>query len=176
MPDQISVTELVSVPLATEDELLAFCNRVRSAGGAEVLEALLPSDPNKSHTCLIANNLNFGCRVMPGRTAEQLPLFINGTRSRQWFMVLPGNLTAAVVYKVAKAIWDGDAPEDAIVPYESERALAIKLPEAIGNSAQAFDKGLAFHDFVRKQARPKFNDDTYIYSSYYGKPTTSCKW
>lgn len=51
--------------MLTEQEVLDFCNTVRTAGGADILDSLLPGIPLNSQSCLIANNLNFDCRIEP---------------------------------------------------------------------------------------------------------------
>ena len=178
MPTQVDVHKLYSkqlpqAPIATEQELLAFCNRVREAGGAQVLDALLPSQLKKSETCLIANNLNFGCRVVPCEPYDEDRFPRIEGRSSQWFMLLPDNLRAAIVKKVAEAVWrdEDGAPGDVVTFYAG--SLAIKLPEVIGNSAQAFDQGIAFTRFVQEDNQrftytpppPKYE---YLFTKPYG--------
>lgn len=65
-PDDKKLTkEQLEERMATEADTLEFCNRVRDAGGANALKALLPSEPQNSLTCLIAGGLNFHCAVSP---------------------------------------------------------------------------------------------------------------
>lgn len=49
--------------MLTEAETIEVCNKVRTAGGGNALKALLPSDPGKGTSCLIANGLNFDCEI-----------------------------------------------------------------------------------------------------------------
>lgn len=48
---------------ATVDELLKFANEVRIAGGGEVINELMLSEPQNSEGCLIATALNFSSTV-----------------------------------------------------------------------------------------------------------------
>lgn len=48
---------------ASFSEVLDFANKVREAGGANPLDALMPAVPEDSSQCLIARNLNFNCTV-----------------------------------------------------------------------------------------------------------------
>jgi hypothetical protein len=50
---------------AGPDEILKFVNKVRDIGQADILDALLPSVPQDSQSCLIARNMNFQCTVSP---------------------------------------------------------------------------------------------------------------
>ena len=158
MPNDVTFSDESVRSVATEEELLDFANKIRAAGGANVLEALLPSTPQDPHACLIANALNFGCRV-------------DGLNSDQWHMELPGSFDFAkakaiadsVECKVAyvasrydeeKAFWRSvyealDAPpaSDAEDWAEDYDGFVILLPEHIGNAAAAFDDGSAFVDF-----------------------------
>lgn len=113
------------VPVATEAELLEFVNRARAAGGANVLEALLPSVPSDPEFCLIANGLNFGCRV--------------DSVNDDWAMILP-----RMPLERAQAIADALGCELDTDSVEWE----IRLPEHIGNAAEAFDRGVAFQEFA----------------------------
>lgn len=108
-----------SIEYATEAETLVFANRVRVAGGAEFLKALLPSVPGHAGACLIANALNFGCAVRP-----------NGSRSSyngefdHWYMELPLSVDGeSLSYKL-------NLPK---------LGSYLVLPRMIGNAAHAFD-------------------------------------
>lgn len=61
----IMSVEYDEVEPASIEKVLEFCNAVREAGGANPLDALLPSVPAESDSCLIARNLNFSCTVTP---------------------------------------------------------------------------------------------------------------
>jgi hypothetical protein len=129
--------------VATEQELLDFVNRARAAGGADILEALLPSKPCEPQQCLIARGLNFSCYV--------------ATLSRdRWGMYLPRNMS----FEQAKRIADGLECEllavngtawaptiAAAIERGDDIDLVIKLPIPIGNAADAFDEGLRFQNY-----------------------------
>lgn len=127
--------------VATEEELLEFCNKVREAGGANVLEALLPSEVNMPSACLIANALNFGCSVRGFyKEGDKDNFHPDGDGSYLWGMYFPRNMTDEAIEKVAAAVdcridrgWDG------------ERVMV--LPKHIGNAAAAFDSGDAFQEY-----------------------------
>lgn len=116
--------------VATEEELLEFVNKGRAAGGANVLEALLPSRPKNPSSCLIANALNFGCTV-------------NGSGA-QWFMHLP-KMKLDRAQKIADAL---GCPLHGNYDDEDEGFYGIELPIHITNAAKAFDAGVAFQNFV----------------------------
>ena len=127
--------------VATEQELLDFCNRVREAGGANILEELLPSIPGLGRECLIANALNFGCRVWPVRRRP------DGLFS-EWQMQLPENITSEQAEAIAEAVgspvvWPKPDQWGQEPPY-------VVLPEHIGNAAHAFDERVAFTDYILK--------------------------
>lgn len=152
-------TTTVSTEVATEEELLAFANKVRQAGGANVLEALLPSTPNQMKTCLIANALNFGCQIEP--VENNLPgsdvrtKWSDGTLV--WGMRFPDKMNHEDRQKICKAVgcklavidehedWDSD-DEDATVLVHG-----MLLPKPIGNAADAFDQGVAFTEYRKPE-------------------------
>lgn len=120
------------IRFAGKDEVLAYANRIREAGGANALDALLPSDPNQSSSCLIARALNFSCQVYPEGS-----LYIDG--SRHWVMELPDAETTRRVAKAMKA---------RVVRLDGR--LVMRLPKRIGNAAAAFDSGHdEFADLIR---------------------------
>ena len=134
------------VPVATEDELLEFCNSVRQAGGAEVLEALLPSTPGVPSECLIARGLNFDCTV--GNTVYGMAW--NGTGLRDGFFI-PGTDSCFWVMTVHY----GNSEDSMAKAQEVANALGltqfaneIALPEHIGNAAEAFDQRVAFTEYL----------------------------
>jgi hypothetical protein len=61
------------IEFATEAELLEFANKIREAGGANPLDALMPSTPSDSKACLIAQALNFSCVVRIDRARGASP-------------------------------------------------------------------------------------------------------
>lgn len=150
MPETIEIGGN-KIPVATEAELLDFANAIRRAGGAGVLDALLPSTKGDPENCLIANAPNFGCMVAPIGTPEVRSAGLNGyyfpSGALRWSMVLPKNLT--------------DEQREALNTVEGVRVLEaqyageplhyfIPLPETIGNAAAAFDAGKAFQNFDRR--------------------------
>lgn len=119
---------------ASEAELLDFANKVREAGGADVLDAFMPSTPKEPGHCLIANALNFGCKVVALFAPTDLALTMpwqNDEEEFQWVMDLPNNITEAQVKALLKAT--------GCEYLKLKRQL--KLPRHIGNAARAFDRG-----------------------------------
>lgn len=131
MPDEISV--------ATETELLDFVNRARRAGGANILGALLPSQPQEPESCLIANGLNFGC-VVDGADFDD-----PATGEPRWNMTFPDNIDREVAQSVA------DALGCELLNY-MDGARCLVLPREIGHAAGAFDARIAFQNYVEKEA------------------------
>ena len=114
--------EPLRIPYATEEEVLDFANRVREAGGANALEALLPSEPGNPESCLIANALNFGCSVDAVGASEE------HDGESEWVMFLPANMPDEAREKIAATTGctlDGNGN--------------LELPRLIGNAAHAFD-------------------------------------
>lgn len=129
--------------VATPEELLAFANRVREAGGADVLEGLLPSRPGAAHICLLANALNFSSEIFP--TNDPPP---EGGRCH-WVMRLPYETTQAQAKKIAKAVGSKLHHNKRSHDFHwtsFEPLYWVELPAEIGNAADAFDAGLAFTD------------------------------
>lgn len=105
---------------ATLEELHEFANKVREAGGGNPIDALMPSVPTDSSSCLIAKNLNFNCTV---NTAD-----VYG-RS-YWVMwvedrVLRDNIAAALNKLKVNSKW--------------EEGYGVVLPDHIGRCASDFD-------------------------------------
>lgn len=69
--------------MLSEREVLEFCNKVRKAGGADMLDSLLPGIPHDGRACLIANNLNFDCQITPEEGIPQ-----GHTNKDAWLMML----------------------------------------------------------------------------------------
>lgn len=132
--------EYIKVEVATEEELLAFANKVREAGGASVIDALLPSTQSSSYSCLIANALHFSCMVAPLTDRSEQGLSTHRSGAWVWGMFLPDNM----YYTRAKAI--ADAVDCELI--ERHGQFVVLLPEPIGNAADAFDEGLAFHAYL----------------------------
>lgn len=139
-------------PVATEQELLDFANKIRKAGGADILDALLPSIPTDPESCLIARALNFRSSVGPARFGY----FKDG--SDLWVMwPQQGDTTAsnALARKLAKKlrmrvhVQTGDPCPLSVEDHASE-IVGLRLPKHIGNAAWAFDGDLAFEGLVKR--------------------------
>lgn len=126
-------------PAASNDEILEFCNKVREAGGGKPLDALLPGVPEDAHSCLIANNLNFQCRVggLEGRgvTDEDQALIrrVEGEGGR-WWMTLENE---EVRDRIAEAL---DLEKVDTGYYWENPYYSVLLPKKIGNVAWNFDQ------------------------------------
>lgn len=121
----------VRIEYATEDELLDFANKIRAAGGANALDALLPSDPQKPDSCLIATSLNFGCHVVASGEVFGGSLDVEGRDEYAWAMRLPSCFSVEESETLASAVG---------CEYDSFYRKLI-LPRHIGNAARAFDLG-----------------------------------
>lgn len=142
----------INVPVATPEEILAFANRVRAAGGAEVIEDLMPAVPTDARQCLIARNLNFDSAISSGVAFSGImPTFPDG--SWRWMMRL--NMPFEQAAKIA------DVVEGGILfrPWSHSDILYLSLPETIGNAARAFDAGL-FPEFEA----PEINENLDLFS------------
>lgn len=123
--------------ILTEAELLAVANRLRAAGGANVLEALLPSRPMDSSRCLIANALNFECEVL---IPDEIDGKDNYAFPDQWAMTLPENMSEERREALAEAMgWPL-----ARITNDVYEEWGLLLPLEVGNSARAFDARIAF--------------------------------
>lgn len=143
---------------ATETALLEFANKLRAAGDADPLGALLPSTPGEEKACLIANALNFTSEVRPDLIVDRptssgsLAKHVHGY---VWAMVLPENMSEERVEELAGAVGCSTyrIPEDR---FERSRyanlngRLVIELPWEIGNAAEAFDNKWAFREFNKE--------------------------
>lgn len=109
---------------------------------AELLAALLPSVRERSDSCLIANALNFSCRVEPYQEAwcPRWQYFPSG--DVMWVMVLPENMALDRAQALAEAVGCQ------LVTHHFTAPLAILLPRTIGNAADAFDLGEAFQEYA----------------------------
>src|SRR5690349_15016190 len=153
-----NVLELERAPL---DEVLAVCNEVRKAGGANPLDALLPATPSDPNGCLIARNLNFSCYVQGGSPYDEAahdatvaagyfadldepPSFDefldNGSPSEDqpWIMYVDDD---EVRGKIAQAL--GWALIQVYDDCGDEVTWGLLLPPRIGRVAMAFDRAVA---------------------------------
>lgn len=133
---------------ASVAEVLEFCNKVREAGGANPLDALMPSVREEAGECLIARNLNFSCEV--------------DWYHRDWLLNgdLPQEKATVIIDAFEGQGWAGDETwwymkvDDLIRRHKIAKAMGlpmvshprdgevIVLPARIGRNAQAFDRGL----------------------------------
>lgn len=134
--------------MATETETLEFCNRVREAGGGDVLQELLPSTPQEQNACLIANGLNFDCAVAPferGPDRREELERENGLEHEPWVMKVIngedglGDRIALELNLVVAGVTEEDSWNEWEEP---EKEIEILLPERIANVARAFDATL----------------------------------
>jgi hypothetical protein len=109
---------------ATEIELLDFANRLRKLGGANVIDAFMPSSPGQANACLIANALNFGASVSPV-----------GIEGATWRMTFPLNVKVSTVEIIAHALG-----LDHVYLTGREVSREVVLPKLVGNAAWAFDR------------------------------------
>lgn len=143
--------------VATEEELLAFANKMRDAGDADPLESLLPSVPHQSNACLIANALNFSSTVDSlsydddGQWvgSREVPGLLPDSGVHLWGMRLP-NMERERAQRIADAVEcsliEVNADEVGSVGYK----YIIKLPVEIGLAAHAFDEGAAFTEYQKR--------------------------
>lgn len=118
------------IPYCTEAELMEFANKVRQAGGANIIDAFMPSEPEQPTACLIANALNFSCSVVPAGEQKS-----NGEHDH-WYMALPKNMS------IKKAQTIADAVNCRLYTHSGRYGVIerrIVLPRLIGNAAHAFD-------------------------------------
>lgn len=157
MPETISVprrhkdrgddySSPIELEVATEAELLEFANAVRAAGAADALEALLPSRPSASNSCLIANALNFECLVDSFTDYEAIASDDYEPRvPHGWRMYLGAREELA--RNIADTVPGCTFVDLGTVSYPS---YAVNLPPHIGNAAHAFDAGVAFQDYAEE--------------------------
>jgi hypothetical protein len=124
--------------IASFDEVLAFCNKVREIGGANPLDALIPAIPQDSHQCLVALNLNFSCRVTNGTTARFSKYEIEhqgygNVSYYPWTMIVDDPVLAIKLGKGLDLPVIGDSNNDDGFVYH------ILLPAKIGAVARRFD-------------------------------------
>lgn len=151
MPEMIDV-DGVKMEIATEAELLAFANKVREAGGADVLNALLPSRPGRATKCLIARALNFECSVFGWTPVDDRNNTEWASGDSKWIM-LPhrgspeqcDELARELSKKLKLRLVRNEAS-----PTRRDQGwdYALLLPKHIGNAAAAFDSRVAFTHLI----------------------------
>jgi len=155
MPQEISFNGKIKL-VATEQELIEFVNKIREAGGADVIDALFPSYKSEPKSCLIARALNFQCEVngtnKPHSWARDYPeligLYMTTARWLEsnnyiWVMKVHHGSEFQSINKAEEIAEKLNLPR-----VENE----LLLPEPIGNAAEAFDDGRAFQEFVIDEA------------------------
>lgn len=106
---------------ASISEVIDFANKVRKAGGGNIIDSLMPSTPEQSDSCLIANALNFDCSIEPQ---------INDI----WFMIVDDVIIGE---KIAQELGLKYQVYDETGEFSS--TVNIVLPKEIGLVAKAFD-------------------------------------
>lgn len=156
MPESVRIEDSElgerDILIATVDELIEFVNKIREAGGADVIEALFPSVMGDEEACLIAKALNFQCSVGGSEHHREWAMlsaditYDHKNYSSRW---LSGN------YVWVMKIHHGAHIDSIVKAKEIAGKLELPcidnellLPEVIGNSALAFDKGVAFTDYA----------------------------
>lgn len=113
------------IEYADEAEVLDYCNKVRQAGGGEVIDALLPGIPSAAGSCMIARSLNFDSSVYPG----------SSRKSGRWVMETRSEEIAQKLVNAGLG--------------EQLGLTAIHLPKRIGLAAYAFDERQGWtHDLI----------------------------
>jgi hypothetical protein len=95
---------LIEVEHATAEEIIEFVNKARAAGGADVLDALLPSHKGNAYNCLIANALNFSCAVDGAFTENSRGDRPATADEIHWGMFLPSNMDEKRARTIASAL------------------------------------------------------------------------
>lgn len=141
---------------ATLVDTFEFVNLIRAAGGADPVDALMPGVPMDPSRCLLANNLNFDCRVRGGSKMEHdgREVTIDYEDGEcAWFMFtnddkeLSNNLAAAVGSKAMIVGGDGDGAE-----------WAVLLPQQFAMVARDFDAAMSQLRVLALHG-PRGNDD-----------------
>jgi hypothetical protein len=107
---------------ASVEEVIEFANDVRSAGGGNLIDGLMPSVPEEPNSCLIANALNFDCEV--------------NSHAGDWYMeVDDGEIGMKIADTLALSYYGGEQDDDGFY----WEPFVITLPYGIGCVAEAFD-------------------------------------
>lgn len=119
---------------ASLEDTLEFCNKIRKAGGANPIDALMPATPEDPDECLIARNLNFSCVVNGSYAFGDELSWVMGIQDTSVAKEISTKL--GLEYKYNGDYWE------------------IKLPEGIGAVAEAFDDWLV----IVKNVSNEFED------------------
>lgn len=124
---------MTDVTPATREELLDFCNKVRAAGQAALIDKLMPGVAGARRSCLIARNLNFDCSVYgivryisPDQRAHGEP-----DSPSQWLMESNNPILLNIGNRLGLHTY-----RDPFAP-----VYRMDLPPEIGAAARAFDQG-----------------------------------
>lgn len=117
--------------VASFDETLEFCNKVRKAGGGDLLSALMPGIPEDDKHCLIAKNLNFDCTVTCMTFEESGWGWGMATDSKEEMVKISKELDLSLELPV------GETYTSKVTPPLQEW---IVLPHEIGLVAEFFDR------------------------------------
>jgi hypothetical protein len=123
---------------ATLQETLDFANKVREAGGADALDALMPSSPQEPGACLIANALNFSCEIS-GAADDRVIGAADSWGKDRWAMHLEGAKAIEQAHKIADALSLKVKVVHDDLFYAQRNRAKILLPVEIGQVAQDFD-------------------------------------
>lgn len=118
------------IEYASEEEVLAYVNRVREVGGGDILDALLPSEPGNANACLIARGLNFSCEVWP--------IYDRRNNGEWWGWRM--EVDASIADKLIEDSELGLEYQDDIRNVTYGNLIHLILPRRIGAAAQAFDE------------------------------------
>lgn len=105
---------------ADVDEVIDFANKIRKAGGGNLIDELIPSTPEDTKSCLIANALNFHCKVEPNWNQY--------TGQNEWVMIIEDHDTGINIAETLDLEY-----------FDTDNIVVITLPTRIGLVAEAFD-------------------------------------
>lgn len=124
-------------PRASLDELLEFANKVRVAGGGEILEKLMPGVAANGAACLIARNLNFHSAVLPQSDGSYWGMYVTDEKIRNKIVQ---ELNLEIIPN--RTVWSDQI--DIFHKYGDDESMievyGIRLPDEIGKVAHAFDR------------------------------------
>lgn len=126
--------------MLSQEQVLEFCNKIRKAGGADVLPSLLPGIPMNSNGCLIANNLNFDCSIGPSGISNDFG---------NWVMTIEGDRHIEISNKISEEL---NMPIACREDSDFSQSTTLKLPYELGEIAYQFDKTWETIDNYNKQA------------------------
>lgn len=118
------------------EQLIDFANEVRKHGGSnDMLSELIPSDPQNSKGCLIANALNFESEIEAGNNDDWTMTIEDGDIVRS---IGEGLGLRYIINGTEEEFYNESTGEYEYSYLEDEYGYVI-LPEEIGLAAAAFD-------------------------------------